>query len=369
MLKLDFKIGVVKMRGRIKSLQQKLVDQKIDALLINNPTNRRYMTGFTGTAGTVLITQKDAILVTDFRYTEQAKKEALDYDVMEFKDSKLSLIKELIFKLEIEVLGFEAGYISYNTYLEYKNKFSIRLKPILGMVEAVRMIKDEVEIDKIRQAVKITDHAFDHIRDYIKVGSNERDIALELEFFMKKEGASKNAFDFIVASGKRSALPHGVASNKKVEEGDFLTMDFGTVYGGYHSDMTRTLVVGKQPDKEQQKIYQTVLEAQQEATKTVKAGVKGSEVDKVARDIIDGAGYGDYFGHGLGHSLGLEIHENPRLSPKDSTKLESGMVVTVEPGIYLPNWGGVRIEDTVVVREDGCEVLTSSPKELLVIDN
>jgi len=253
--------------------------------------------------------------------------------------------------------------------LKYQDKFNVELKSTTGLVKKIRMIKDEAEIDKIREAVRITDVAFNHIRDYIKVGSIERDIALELEFFMKKEGASKNAFDFIVASGKRSALPHGVASTKQLEEGDFLTMDFGTVYQGYHSDMTRTVVVGKQPDKKQEEIYQTVLKAQQKATEVVKAGVKGSEVDKVARDIITKAGYGDYFGHGLGHSLGLEIHENPRLSPRDDTKLESGMVVTVEPGIYLPDWSGVRIEDTVVVREDGCEVLTSSPKELLVIDN
>ncbi|TDX45413.1 M24 family metallopeptidase [Orenia marismortui] len=357
------------MKKRISKLQAELKEKELDALLINTPENRRYMTGFTGTAGTVLVSQEEAILITDFRYTQQAKKQAPDYRVVEFKGSKLDKINELLKGLKIDTLGFEATYENYNTYLNYKEKLDVSLKATENIVKKIRMIKNSDEIEKIKKAVEITDDAFTMIREFLRIGVIERDVALELEFFMKKAGATDNAFDFIVASGERSALPHGVASDKKITAGDFVTMDFGCVYDGYHSDMTRTVVVGEEATTKQKEIYEIVLKAQLEAIKGIKAGIKGSEVDKIARDIIAQAGYEDYFGHGLGHCVGLEIHEGPRLSPKDDTVLEAGMVVTVEPGIYLPNWGGVRIEDIVVVTEDGCEILTESSKELLIIDN
>jgi Xaa-Pro aminopeptidase len=357
------------MKERISKLQAELKEAKLDALLINTPENRRYMTGFTGTAGTVLVSQEEAILITDFRYTQQAKKQSPDYRVVEFKDSKLDKINKLLTELKVESLGFEATYENYNTYLNFKEKLDVELKPTESLVKKLRMIKNVDEIEKIKKAVEIADDAFTMIRDFLKVGVVERDVALELELFMKRAGASDNAFKFIVASGERSALPHGVASEKKIEAGDFVTMDFGCVYDGYHSDMTRTVVVGAKPSVKQQEIYEIVLKAQLESIKAIKAGITGKEVDQVARDIITEAGFGDYFGHGLGHAVGLEIHEGPRLSPKGDTVLEAGMVVTVEPGIYLPDWGGVRIEDIVVVTEDGCEILTDSTKELLVIDN
>jgi len=357
------------MKERISKLQTELKQAKLDALLINTPENRRYMTGFTGTAGTVLVSQEEAILITDFRYTQQAKKQSPDYRVVEFKDSKFEKINELLKELQVETLGFEATYENYNTYLNFKEKLDVELKPTESIVKKLRMVKSVKEIEKIKKAVEITDDAFTMIRDFLKVGVIERDVALELEFFMKRAGASDNAFDFIVASGERSALPHGVASGKRIAAGDFVTMDFGCVYDGYHSDMTRTVVVGAEPSDKHKEIYETVLKAQLESIKVIKAGMTGKEVDQIARDIITEAGFGDYFGHGLGHAVGLEIHEGPRLSPKGDTILEAGMVVTVEPGIYLPNWGGVRIEDIVVVTEDGCEILTKSPKELLVIEN
>ncbi|WP_408954663.1 M24 family metallopeptidase [Natroniella sp. ANB-PHB2] len=355
------------MQIRIEKLRVKLKKEKIDALLVNDPANRRYLSGFTGTAGSLLITQQDAMLVTDFRYTEQAEVEAADYEIIEFNDSKLEMLSQLINEQQIEILGFEAEHETYDQYLKYQDKLDLELKATKGLVKEIRKVKDQTEVTKIKEAVQITEEAFFEIQQSLQPGVIERDIAAELEFLLRKKGASGKSFDFIVASGKRSALPHGVASEKEIEVGDLVTIDFGCLYKGYCSDMTRTVVVGDGPTKKQKEVYYTVLEAQQESLKGIKAGVKASDVDQVARDIITKASYGDYFGHGLGHSVGLEIHEGPRLSPKDDTVLEPGMVLTVEPGIYLPDWGGVRIEDIVVVTEDGCQVLNKFNKELIVV--
>ncbi|WP_027340115.1 M24 family metallopeptidase [Halonatronum saccharophilum] len=355
------------MKERIEQLQDVLKEEKLDGILIHNPENRRYLTGFIGTAGSLLVTKGKAILVTDFRYTNQAKYQAPHCEVIEFKDSNLKVINDLIKRESLEILGFEGEFENYNTYLKYKEKLNIELKSTKNLVKKLRLVKGNEEIDKLKKAIKVTDEAFTNILDHIEVGGVEREVALELEFFMKKNGATDNAFDFIVASGERSALPHGVASDKKIKKGEFLTMDFGCVFDGYNSDMTRTVVVGEQPTEKQKEVYYAVLKAQEEAIKGIKAGMKGSEVDKIARHIIKEAGYGDYFGHGLGHGVGLDIHEGPRLSPKGDVVLEEGMVVTVEPGIYIPEFGGVRIEDIVVVKEGGCEILTQSPKELIVV--
>ncbi|MCK8826642.1 aminopeptidase P family protein [Natroniella acetigena] len=348
-------------------LRKKLVKEEMDALLVNNPANRRYLSGFTGTAGSLLITQQEAILVTDFRYTEQAKVEAVDYEIIEFKDTNLEMLNQLIIEQQIEVLGFEAEYETYAQYLKYQDKFELELRATKGLVKELRKIKEQTEVTKIKEAVQITEEAFSEIQQSLQPGVIEREIAAELEFLLRKKGARGKSFDFIVASGKRSALPHGVAGEKEIEAGDLVTIDFGCLYQGYCSDMTRTVVVTDGPTEKQKEVYYTVLEAQQEALKGIQAGVKAADVDQIARDIITEAGYGDYFGHGLGHSVGLEIHEEPRLSLKDDTVLEPGMVLTVEPGIYLPDWGGVRIEDIVVVTEDGCQVLNKFSKELIVV--
>ncbi|GAB6138826.1 M24 family metallopeptidase [Halanaerobaculum tunisiense] len=355
------------MQARIERLRDLLEEKGIEALLINDPQNRRYMTGFTGTAGTVLITLEEAILITDFRYTAQAKEETSGYQVVEFKKNKLDLLSDLLADLGVEELGFEAKYEDYSTYLKYKNKLEVDLQATQNLVKQLRLTKEEGEINKLQQAVRLTDQAFSMICTELAAGKKEEEIALELEFWLKRHGASAKAFDFIVASGTRSALPHGVASEKEIATGEFVTMDFGCVYQGYHSDMTRTVVVGQEPTDKQQEIYNLVLKAQKKAIEAIKAGKKASEIDQVARDIISTAGYGDYFGHGLGHGVGLGIHEGPKLSWRDDTVLEPGMVVTVEPGVYLPDWSGVRIEDIVVVTEDGCQILTESEKELIVI--
>jgi len=252
-------------------------------------------------------------------------------------------------------------------YQKLKEKLDLdSLNPEESLVEELRIIKDESEIEKIKKAVEIADQGFQFLIDFIEPGKSEKEVALELEFFMKRQGGEANAFDFIVASGKRGALPHGVASEKKIELGDLVTIDFGTVYQGYHSDITRTLAVGE-PTAKLRDIYELVLTAQEKVIAEIKAGMDCFDADKIARDFIAEAGYKDNFGHGLGHGVGLEIHEAPRLSYTSEAVLKAGMVVTDEPGIYVSGLGGVRIEDDLLITESGCEVLNSAPKELIIL--
>ena len=264
------------------------------------------------------------------------------------------------------MLGFESRAISHEQFLRYVEVLEVELQRTTDLIEGLRVIKEQEEIEKIRKAVEITDAAFAHILDFIKPGVTEREIALELEFYQKRMGGEKNAFDFIVASGQRSALPHGVASEKVIEKGDFVTLDFGVFYQGYCSDLTRTVVVGE-PDEKQREVYELVLKAQLAVIENVKAGMSCKEVDEIARGIIGDAGYRENFGHGLGHGIGLEIHEGPRVSFTSETILQTGMVMTNEPGIYIPGWGGVRIEDDLLITEEGCEVLNKAPKELIIL--
>jgi Xaa-Pro aminopeptidase len=235
-----------------------------------------------------------------------------------------------------------------------------------GFIEELRRVKSEDEIALIAKAEAISDEAFSHVIKLIKPGMTELEIAMELEFQMRRAGASGVSFDTIVASGKRSSMPHGVATDKKVEIGDFITMDYGCIYQGYCSDITRTIALG-QVDEKQETVYNLVRKAQEEALAAIKAGVTGKEVHMAAQNVFQDAGYGAFFGHGLGHSVGLEIHEEPRFSPKAEDVMQENMVITVEPGLYLPNWGGVRIEDLVVIKKDGYINLTHSPKELIIL--
>ncbi|HWQ62334.1 MAG TPA: aminopeptidase P family protein, partial [Negativicutes bacterium] len=262
-----------------------------------------------------------------------------------------------------ERIGFESDHTAWDDFRKMSE--FVKLFPL--HLDKLRMVKDEAELAALRVAVRLADAAFDHILAYIRPGVSEREIALELEFFMRKKGAEKAAFDIIVASGQRSALPHGLAGDKRIAAGEFVTMDFGAVYEGYHSDITRTVVVGKASSR-QREIYDLVRAAQQAGLDAITAGRPGCEVDGAARRVIGDAGYGEYFGHGLGHGVGLAIHEEPRLSPVGDVVLAPNMTVTVEPGVYLPDWGGVRIEDTVVVTANGVQILTASSKELIQLD-
>jgi Xaa-Pro aminopeptidase len=299
---------------------------------------------------------------------EQAAKECPDFEVVDMmKEGYLKILNNIIKEEKVQVLGFE-DTISFKEYETLKEGLQIKeLQKVSGLVENIRMIKDDEELKCLKTAVEIGDAAFKYLLSYIRPGVTEMEVALELEYFMKKQGASKLSFDSIVASGLHSSMPHAQPTNKEIEKGDFLTLDFGCIYNGYCSDMTRTIVMGHANEK-QKNIYNTVLEAQLKALNTIQAGLTGKEADKSARDVIHKAGYGDYFGHGLGHAVGLYIHEEPRLSPSSTHTLLENMVVTVEPGIYVAGFGGVRIEDLVIVNDKGILNYTESPKELIELE-
>lgn len=352
--------------NRLAKLKQTIRDKSIDGVIILQPQNRYYFSGFTGTAGCLLIFNDNQFLLTDFRYIEQAKEECSQYEIVRIEKDLYSTLWELLQKNNLKKVGFEEGFWTYSQHSSFLKVIDDKTELIAvnENISKLRAIKDEEEQRILKQAAELTDSAFSHIISKIKPGIRESDVALELEFYMRQRGATSASFKYIVASGKRGALPHGVATDKVLNEGDMVTIDFGCIYKGYCSDMTRNFVLGT-PSAEQMKIYKIVLEAQEEAFKSIKAGVATKEVDSVARSVIEKAGYGDYFGHGLGHGVGLDIHEQPSLSPKSDAVLESGMVVSVEPGIYLPNWGGIRIEDVVIIEEGGFTNLTNSSKELI----
>ena len=354
-------------KNRIEKLREQMKDKNLDgALIIGNP-NRNYLSGFKNDESFSLITLKEAFFITDSRYTEQAKKEVEDYEIVEYKGKFPDFLADFLKGKSIGSLGFEEDVVTVSLYNELSNKLNIELVPLKGMVENLRIIKDTAEIESIRKAAAIADNAFLHMLKFIKEGMTEREIGLELEYTMKKLGAKDVSFTTIVASGKRSSLPHGAATDKKLEKGDFLTLDFGCIYEDYCSDMTRTVVIGEANEK-MTEVYETVLTAQEMALKEIKAGVLARDIDKIARDFIESKGYGKYFGHGLGHGVGREIHEAPRLNPTTSAVLQEGMIVTDEPGIYIEDFGGVRIEDLILVTKDGKEVLSKSPKNLICIN-
>ena len=333
-----------------------------DAIVICSPENLQYYSGFTG-GEAVLILQTDSLtLFTDSRYFVQAKEEAPDFTLMDMIKTKPTAYLQ---DFSPKTIAFEEDFVSAKTAktmadgLPDSSWFGIDSE-----ILTQRSVKDETELFCIRKAATLADAAFTHILPMLRPGACERDIALELEWFMRKCGASGVSFPIICASGLRSAMPHGVASEKVLAKGDFVTLDFGCFYRGYASDMTRTLVLGK-ASAEQKKIYETVLLAQMAALDYLRAGITGKEADAVARNIIAEAGYGDAFGHSLGHGVGLQIHEQPNLSPRSETVLRPGAVVSVEPGIYIEDFGGVRIEDLVMITEDGHENLTHSEKKLL----
>lgn len=355
-------------KNRIEKLVNSIKQKDIDGIFLQKDANVRYISGFTNSDSYLLLTSDNKAIITDSRYIEQAEKECPDFQVIRWRNPYPSLqetILDLCKKWGIKRLGFEANVMNYDLYTKLKDKLTeIELVPTVGIVEEIRKIKDEEEIALIREACKISDKSFEELLGYIKPGISEKDIEREFQYIMKKNGADDKAFDIIGISGVRTSLPHGIPSDKLIEMGDFITLDFGAQVQGYKCDMTRTICVGKASD-EQKKIYKIVEEAQKRGVEAVKAGALGKLVDKAARDVIEEAGYSEYFGTGLGHGVGLEIHELPFMSTTCEEHLEAGNVLTVEPGIYIPSWGGVRIEDTVLVTETGREVLTITTKELI----
>ncbi len=351
---------------KLQKLRKALQEQNIDGILITNGYNRRYMTGFTGTAGVAIVSQNDAVFITDFRYTEQAAAQIQDFRIVKHEATIIEEIATQVNNMGIKLLGFEKDTVNFGTYELYKSKIQADLVPFSGLIEKIRLIKTQQEINIIKVACEIADHAFTHILNFIKPGKTELEVSNELEFFMRKQGATQSSFDIIVASGLRSALPHGVATNKVIEKGDFVTLDYGALYNGYISDITRTVAVGE-PSEKLVDMYNAVLASQLLALEKVGPGLTGIQADAIARNYLTEKGYGEAFGHSLGHGIGLEVHESPGLSIRSETVLEPGMAVTIEPGVYLPEIGGVRIEDDILITENGNELLTHSSKELIIL--
>ncbi len=349
----------------IDSLKNQL--GKGEAFLVTSEENMRYITGFPHSEGRVLVTENEAMFFVDSRYIEAVTKSVDSCEVV-LMTSFHKQLGEYVGKLSVKTVFTEAEGISVADFSALCRNVSCEFKAEKTdeILTSLRRRKNEYEKRKILEAQAIAQKAFDHILGFIKEGVTEREIALELDFFMLRNGAECISFDTIAVSGKNTSLPHGVPSDKKIATGDFITMDYGAVVDGYHSDMTRTVAVGQLSSK-QIEVYETVLSAQKKGLGALKAGVSGFDADKAARDIIANAGYGGYFGHGTGHGVGLQIHESPRLSPKSKHTLEIGDVVTVEPGIYLPDEFGVRIEDMAFITENGCENLTKSPKTLIIL--
>ena len=348
-----------------KILSGILNEKNLDAILITDPYNLRYYTGFTGGEGVAAVTKDRYVLITDSRYTEAAGKES-DFEVIEYNsDNPIDKILNGIICCALGVIiGFEDKSIKYSEYTKYNNVLKGELVPLGDALLIPRQIKSSDEIEMLRQAEHIGDMAFKDILDILKPGMTELEVAAELEYSMKRHGANGLSFDTIAASGVNSSMPHAIPTEKKLAKGDFLTMDFGCIYRGYCSDMTRTVCIGK-ASEEQKKIYYIVLEAQLKVLENVKPGMICKDVDAIARQHIRESGYGSYFGHGLGHSVGLYIHEQPAFNTRDESVLKPGMVITDEPGIYLPGKFGVRIEDMILITETGYDNLACSPKELI----
>ncbi len=352
---------------KINELLELIGKDGIDAVIITDPYNLRYYSGFSGREGCLYISRNRNMLITDSRYTLWAKKECGEESVYIAGDGGKDILKKFAKEDKVSRLGLEGNHLTWKEYNKYSGLFEgVDIVSVEDATDSLRMIKSSDEIEKIASAEAIGDAAFEYILGILRPGLNEREVALELEMFMRRNGAEGLSFDVIAASGLNSASPHAMPSDKKLGSGEFLTMDFGCIYEGYCSDMTRTVVIGKADEKMRQ-LYNIVLQAQNAAIDRLRAGITGSAGDAYGRDVIKEAGYGDHFGHGLGHSVGLYIHESPRLSPKETAVLKPGMVLTVEPGIYVEGFGGVRIEDVVVIEQDGVRNLTSSPKELIEV--
>lgn len=342
-----------------------LSDKRLDALIITNRDNIRYISGYCGDTGVLFLSQDRSVILTDFRYIFQAKKEASDSECIDIGTEGYSETLHRLCGEEIKRIGFEAAHVLCSELTAWKKKITdAEFVDVEDELEELRIIKIPSEIRYIKEAEHIGDLAFKEILEFLKPGVTELEIAARLEFIMKMHGAEGISFSPIVASGIHSSMPHAVPTEKKLESGDFVTMDYGCIYHGYCSDMTRTVVIGKASDKQKQ-IYNTVLRAQEAVLQQIQPGMTGTQVDAIARNLIDEAGYKGCFGHGLGHGVGLNIHESPRASVKYTKTLAAGMTLTVEPGIYINDFGGVRIEDLGVLTESGYDNFTFSPKELI----
>jgi len=352
--------------NRLNKLRQRLIEKEIEAVLVSQPEDRHYLSGFSGSAGLLLITQETAILATDFRYVEQAEMQAPDYTIFKTAGGMEDWFSDIIDGLNIRRLGFEADHLSFDMYRRLSDILDdaepqTRLVPITGLVEPIRAIKEPEEIELITQAIAISDAALDNVVGKIQPGMTEEEVAWDIEKALRDNGSQPLPFDVIVASGPNAALPHAMPSRRAIKQGEPIVIDIGARVQGYGSDLSRTICTGTADDTFN-KVYQVVVEAQMSAIASTTEGMTGAQADGFAREVIEKAGYGDSFGHGLGHGLGLAPHEKPHLSPNSEDILVNGMVFTIEPGIYLSGWGGVRIEDTVIMENGRIRVLSQAKK-------
>ncbi len=353
--------------NRLSALRRKMANENLNGMIVSDRTNVFYLSGFSGSAGDLLITLDAAYIICDFRYLQQAAEECPLYTIRDIKDGIYNIINDIIMKHGISRLGIEDRVISNAVYSAMKRNIKgAELVGIAGLVSSLKIIKDDNEIANLTKAAELAVGAFHNVLDKIRPGVAEYEIAAELEYYMRKNGASGTSFESIVASGANSAKPHGTASEKKIEIGDFVVMDFGCLYNGYCSDITRTVAVGNITN-EQRRVYNAVHFTQLKMLSIVAPGKLCSEIDGISRNLLDGFGYKEFFGHSLGHGVGTEVHEAPTLGPKGTDILQSGMIVTVEPGVYFDNFFGVRIEDTVLVTENGVKILCEAPKELIIL--
>ena len=355
------------LKSRRNRLKRFFEEYSLKAVLFTDLKNIRYLCGFSGTEGALLISQDQAWFLCDSRYTSQAAEEVQSAEIRECAAIRIDTVAALALEYGLDRIGFEAAHTTVSAFRRMSEKLSgVELVEIGSTLDEIRICKDHAEIEALSSVATLSSQALTAILDNIKPGVSEIDIALALELEMRRRGADGKAFDFIVASGERGAMPHGRASDRAIQSGELVTIDFGALKNGYHSDETVTVSCGK-PESRAIEIHSIVRSAHDIAILAVRPGISCKDLDEVARSYIRDKGYGEYFGHGLGHGIGLEIHEMPTLSPRSTAMLEEGMVITVEPGIYIPGFGGVRIEDTVVVTGDGCRVITSADKQLFVL--
>lgn len=356
------------MSDRIEKLRSKHLRRYADGFISFDQATNKYLSGFSGSTSAVLVTRTSAIFFTDFRYREQSAEEVEGFEIRETPKSLiLTLVREAR-RLNVTRLAFEPTRILFQVYRDIKRRYStVELKAADGWVESLREVKDTGEIDTIREATAIAEKAYLDVVTRLKEGMREREAAAELDFMMRRYGADASAFETIVLFGERSALPHGQPGDRRLRNGDIVLMDFGARLRGYHSDLTRTIAFGKMPSRKFKTIYNTVLDAQLAAIEGLRPEMRAHELDGIARCCIEERGFGESFGHGLGHGVGLEVHERPHVSTRCRKPIEASMVLTIEPGVYIPEIGGVRIEDVVVVTDDGCEVLSELPKQLTVL--
>ena len=350
---------------RVEKLREKLADESLEGMLVTNLTNVWYLSGFSGSAGTCLIFPEKAYFISDGRYETQSKQQVTGMEILIGVEPYPEIIKKEKLISDGMHLAFEAEHVSVSSAKKLEDLFpGCSWEPMTNVIEQIAMVKDKSEIRATRKAVEITDQTFEQIIPEIRPGVTEREIAGKISFTYKMFGADGDAFDCIVAGGPNSALPHARSGDRPLQEGDFVILDFGAFYQGYHADMTRTVVVGEATERHRE-IYNTVREAQRRGCEAAKDGAPCKEVDSACRNYISESGYGDYFNHGTGHGLGLEIHTNPRFSQLSKDHIYENYLMTIEPGIYIPDWGGVRIEDDILITSNGCEILNQSTKDML----